>query len=207
MELRSALVFDGPSTAALAPPPDPRDPRRYVLRDKTRDGTFVRIRAVRPDDRAGLIETFTRLSTDSIHARWHGARSAPTAGEIASEIDVDPDVHVGLVATVWIEGSERIVGLGSFFVDPWSEPRRAEVAVTVLDAWQGRGIGSLLFAHLVRIARSCGVDEVYAYVLESNTRMIRVFETAGFPLEVVRDGSQLRIRLDCNPETVPAVSS
>jgi GNAT superfamily N-acetyltransferase len=150
MELRSALALDGP--AASAPLPDLGDPRRFVVRDKSRDGTFVRIRAVGPDDRERLIEGFAR------------------AGEIATETAVDPDVHVALVATVWIDGGERIVGLASFSVDPWSEPRRAGVAVTVLDAWRGRGIGSLLTAHLVRIARACGVS------------------------------------LDCNPETVPAVS-
>ncbi len=115
------------------------DPRSYTAADKTRDGTFVRIRAIRPDD-SGRLES--RL----------------TAGGIVEEIDIDPAVHVGLAATVWIEGEERIVGLASYFVDPWSEPRRAEVAFVVLDEWQGRGIGSLLFAHLAEIALRLGID-------------------------------------------------
>jgi len=78
------------------------DPRSYSASDKSRDGTFVRIRAIRQDD--------------------------------GSAIEIDPDADVSLVATVWIEGRERIVGIASYVVDPWSEPCRAEVAFVVLDA-------------------------------------------------------------------------
>ena len=78
----------------------------YVALDKARDGTFLRIRAIRPDDRERLSEVFRRLSPESLRARWHGAKLGITAGEIVSEIELDPEVHVGLVATVWIEGRE-----------------------------------------------------------------------------------------------------
>lgn len=194
MDLRTSLAFDWP--AGPAPEGDPRDPRRYAAHDKSRDGTFVRIRATRPDDRERLTEAFTRLSSDSIRARWHGMKSAMTAGEIAAETAIDPDVHMGLVATVWIGGSERIVGLASCFVDPWSEPRRAETAFTVLDEWQGRGIATLLFGHLVRLARRAGVDVLYAIVRESNRRVQRLFEASGLPLTIEREGPEVRVRLE-----------
>jgi RimJ/RimL family protein N-acetyltransferase len=172
------------------------DPRNYATSDKTRDGTFVRIRAIRPDDSGRLAETFTQLSTETIRARWGGLDSGLTAGAIVEEIDIDPDVHVGLVATVWIDGEELIVGLASYFVDPWSEPRRAEVAFIVLDDWQGRGIGSLLFAHLARIALRLGVDVFYALVSASNRRMIRIFEKSGFSGMVEYDGAEAWVTLD-----------
>ena len=60
------------------------------------------------------------------------------------------------MARVWIEGTERNVGRACLFVDTWPEPSRAELKV--LDAWQGRGIDSLLFAHLLRVARKCEID-------------------------------------------------
>lgn len=172
------------------------DARSYSASDKARDGTFVRVRAIRPDDRERLVKSFTLLSTETVRARWHGVKSGLTAGEIAAEVAVDPDVHVGLVATVWIEGSERIVALASYFVDPWSEPRWAEAAFAVLDGWQGRGIGSLLFGHLARLARRCGIDELYALVLASNRRMLRIFEKSGFPVEVEYAGAEVWVRLD-----------
>jgi GNAT superfamily N-acetyltransferase len=168
----------------------------YAATDKARDGTFIRIRTIRPDDRDRLIETFRQLSPESIRARWHGAKSALAAGEIAAETDIDPEAHVGLVATVWIDGRERIVGLASYFVDPWTEPRRAEIAFTVLDAWQERGIGTLLFAHLARIARGAGVDELYAEVLSSNHRMLRIIRRSALKAAVDWSGPDVLARVD-----------
>ena len=155
------------------------DPRYYTAADKTRDGTFVRIRAIRPDDNGRLAEAFTRVA-------------------------VDPQAHVGLLAAVWIEGEERIVGLASYSVDPWSEPRRAEVAFVVLDEWQGRGIGSLLFAHLARSALRLGVDVVSALVAASNGRALRVFEESGFPVEVTYGGAEAWVTLDLAGKGIPA---
>ena len=153
------------------------DPRSYTAADKTRDGTFVHIRAIRPDD-SGRLE------------------SSLIAGGPVEGVDVDPDVHVGLVATVWIEGEERIVGLASYLVDPWSEPRRAEVAFIVLDEWQRRGIGSLLFAHLAMIALRLGIDVFYALVATSNRRMIGIFESSGYAGEVEYHGVEAWVTLD-----------
>lgn len=136
---------------------DLRTSRRYTAHDKSRDGTFIRIRAIRSDD--------------------------------------DPAVHVGLVATVWIEGSERIVGRASYSVDRWTEPRRAEAAFEVLDEWQGRGIGTILLAHLARVARGAGVDVLYGTVPDPSPRMMRLFEDSGFPLTVEREGAGVQARL------------
>ena len=167
----------------------------YAASDKARDGTFVRIRAIRPDDGERLVASFRQLSPESIRARWHASKADLTAGEIAAEIDCDPEAHVALVATVWIEGSERIVGMASYFVDQWTEPRRAEIAFAVLDAWQGRGIGTLLFAHLSRVALRAGVDELYGEVLTSNRRMLRVFQHSGLPTAIEWGVPEARARI------------
>lgn len=186
------------------------DPRSYSAADKTRDGTFIRIRAIRPDDEGRLAEAFPQLSTETIRARWRGLESKPTAGKIVEQVAFDPDVHVGLVATVWIEGEEEIVGLASYFVDAWSEPRRAEVAFIVLDEWQARGIGTLLFAHLARLALRLGIELLYALVPASNRGMIRIFERSGFSGEVEYDGAEAWVTLDLTGKgilTPPAVAA
>ena len=179
MDLRSALALDPAPGAIFEPLADRRDPRRYAARDKSRDGTFVRIRAIRPDDRERL--------------------DALTTGEGAAGVVVDRDGHVGVVATVWIEGSERMVGWASLAVEPWSEPRRAQVVLTVLHAWQGRGIGSLLFAHILRVARQCGIDEIHGRVQESNPRMLRIVGESRLPREIERKGTELRVSLRLQP--------
>jgi acyl-CoA synthetase (NDP forming) len=54
------------------------------------------------------------------------------------------------------------------------------VGFTVEDAFQGRGLGTLLLEHLVEIARSSGVEQIEAYVMADNSRMMDVFAEAGF---------------------------
>lgn len=188
----------GTETRLVAPPrqtvPDPVDPREYAVDAQSRDGTFVHVRAIRPDDRRRLRENFHRLSEDSVYARFLGPKKDLTEADLDFFTNVVPDEHVGLVATVWEEGEERIVGVGRYMTD---EPggSSAEVAFTVLDAYQGRGIGTLLFEHLVEVARDRGVDRLWADMWPDNQRMIGIFERSGYPMERSFDGTVVRAHL------------
>ena len=61
---------------------------------------------------------------------------------------------------------------------------RAEVAFLVADAWQGRGISTILLAHLAAVAAAHGISTFVAEVLPDNHRMIEVFRESGFPVEL-----------------------
>jgi ribosomal protein S18 acetylase RimI-like enzyme len=54
------------------------------------------------------------------------------------------------------------------------------MAFVVVDAWQGRGIGSILMRHLVKIADDAGLQELTAEVLPENAAMLKVFGKFGF---------------------------
>ena len=86
------------------------------------------------------------------------------------------------MATRRIGDEERIIATARYAVTDGSPipPHRAEVAFTVGDAFQGRGLGTLLLEHLVVIARASGVTEFEADVLGENNRMLRVFAKSGF---------------------------
>lgn len=173
------------------------DPRTYSVDARSRDGTYVHVRAIRPDDRERLHANFRRLSAETVRSRFLGAKRDLTDAELDRYTRIDPTRHVGLVATVWDEGEERIVGVGRYFVDEGDGPTRAEVAFTVDDAYQDRGIGTLLFDHLVEVADRLEVDEVYADAFADNERMLGIFERSGFPMARSRaGGGVVRIRLD-----------
>jgi len=173
------------------------DPRNYAIDDRSRDGTYVHVRAIRPDDRERLHANFRRLSAETVRQRFLGVKCDLTDDDLDTYTRIDPGRHVGLVATVWDEGEERIVGVGRYFVDEGEGPTRAEVAFTVDDAFQDRGIGTLLFDHLVEVARRSGVDEVYADTFADNERMLGIFERSGLPIRRVGvGGGVVRIRLD-----------
>ncbi len=80
-----------------------------------------------------------------------------------------------------------------------NDPTVAEVAVTVLDSHQGRGLGTLLLALLARSAREHGIETFRAYVLEDNTAMIRIVSDLGGSAEPARHTDGARVQSGGEP--------
>jgi acetate---CoA ligase (ADP-forming) len=147
-----------------------------------RDGTSVHIRAIRPGDRAELARGFAELSPEAVYFRFFRVKQRLTEQELQAFTELDFTARGALVATRRIGDTERIIATARYAVtdDAPRPPHRAEVAFTVGDAFQGRGLGTLLLVHLVVIARASGVTEFEADVLGENNRMLGVFAKSGF---------------------------
>jgi len=159
------------------------DPSAYRATGALREGTPLTIRAIAPDDKEELREGFGQLSADSIYHRFFLAKTGLTEAELRYLTELDFRRHVALVATLPVDGVERIIGVGRFIaVGPETEFRRAEVAFTVGDQFQGHGVGSLLLEHLARIGRDLGLQQFEADVQADNTQMLEVFEHSGLPM-------------------------
>ncbi|HVW24469.1 MAG TPA: GNAT family N-acetyltransferase [Polyangiaceae bacterium] len=156
-----------------------------------RDGRAVRLRAVSRTDQQLVGAFFERLTPQSRHSRFFGARSSLPAAEIERMTSLDPAATVAIAAVVVENGEQRIVGIAEFTLDS-NEPvtgaerdaelRRGEFAVAVADDQQGRGIGTLLLERVAAVAREAGIDELEALVLADNHQMIDVLERSGFAL-------------------------
>ena len=145
-----------------------------------RDGSRVEIRALRPEDRAAVLAAVDHTSARSLYRRFFAARRSFTEREIAFFVNVDFTNHVALVAVVkHDDGGEEIVGGGRYVM---LQPGRAEAAFTVVDQYQGRGLGTVLLRHLAAVAGGAGIHELVAEVLPDNTPMLELFENSGFPL-------------------------
>ncbi len=151
----------------------------YSVVDALRGGEAILIRALRPDDQDRLLEHFNRLSETSRYLRFFGYKRRLDRAELARLCNIDFDRHIAVVATLTKDGHEYFVGVGRY-VRLADDPRCAELAFAVLDEFQGRGVGTLLLQHLSGIARSQGVQELEAYVMGENQRMIEVLEHSGF---------------------------
>jgi RimJ/RimL family protein N-acetyltransferase len=149
---------------------------KYLAIEVLRDGRCVEIRAIRPDDRDGLIEALGRASAESLHRRFFAVRRSFAEQEIEFFSNVDFVNHVALVAVVEETGRPVILGGGRYIV---LQPGRAEVAFAVVDQYQGIGIGAALMRHLAAIAQEAGLNELIAEVLPENTPMLKVFEKSG----------------------------
>ena len=154
--------------------------RDYSATETLRNGRAIEIRALRPEDRAGLLAAVGRTSDQSLYRRFFAFKRGFTDQEVDFYLNVDFVGHVALVALLEENGRPVIVGGCRYIVGP---PGQAEVAFAVDDAHQGQGVGTALMRHLVAIARGAGLKELIADVLPENTAMLKIFRASGLNLK------------------------
>jgi RimJ/RimL family protein N-acetyltransferase len=150
------------------------------------------VRALRPEDRAGLLAAVSRTSDQSLYRRFFAFKRGFTDQEVDFYVNVDFVSHVALVAVLEEDGRPVIVGGARYIV---VRPGQAEVAFAVDDAHQGKGIGAALMRHLVALARQAGLKELTADVLPDNTAMLKVFETSGLGITTRRESDAAHVLL------------
>ncbi|MBR1268724.1 GNAT family N-acetyltransferase [Bradyrhizobium sp. AUGA SZCCT0222] len=164
----------------------------YTANELLRDGSEIEIRALRPEDEADMLAAVGKTSAQSLQRRFFVMKRHFSDKERAYFMDIDFKNHVALVALAEEAGRKAVVGGGRYII---FEPGRAEMAFVVIDAWQGRGIGSILMRHLVKIARDAGLLELTAEVLPENKAMIGVFGKFGFRPGPRRDPTAVHLVL------------
>jgi RimJ/RimL family protein N-acetyltransferase len=164
----------------------------YAVRENLRDGSIIEIRALKPEDEAGMLAAVERTSAQSLQRRFFVMKRSFSEKERTYFMQVDFSNHVALVATAREDGQPVIIGGGRYIV---FEPGRAEMAFIVVDAWQGRGIGSILMRHLINIARDSALKELTAEILPENTAMLKVFAKFGFRPAPRRDPQTVHLAL------------
>jgi len=125
----------------------------------------VTIRPLRDGDTATVESVFARLSDESRHRRFGGAKPRLSGSELERLARVDHDHHV-LVA--YADGDPRPAGVARFV----RQGETAEVAFAVVDEHQGNGIGSRLVRALTADARAAGIPELRATVTDDNRRVV-----------------------------------
>jgi EmrB/QacA subfamily drug resistance transporter len=133
-----------------------------------RDGSEVVIRQVRSSDAPLLADGFARLSPESRRLRFLRRKDELSAAELRCFTDIDHHDHEALGAVDHADG--RGVGVARYVRDA-SDPHSAEIALTVVDDWQGRGLGTELLAQLSGRARAEGIRRFTALVSADNAAM------------------------------------
>ena len=168
-----------------------------------RDGTPVRVRPMRPEDRERLQVGLHQLSAASRYHRFHATVSELSREQLGYLTEVDQVNHLAWIALDPALPGEPAIGVARCIRLPL-EPRIAEVAVTVLDAYQGRGLGTLLLGVLSQAAAAQGIRTYRAYVLEDNEAMLRIFRDLGAHVGCLEEGVyQLDIPVPEDAETLP----
>ena len=131
---------------------------------KARDGTELMLRPVLPGDTQRVAHGHVIFSPETLYRRFLSVRT-PTETVLTYLFEVDYVDHFVWVVT---DGEDGPVVADARFVRDQDDPTIAEIAFTVADAYQGRGIGTVLFAALVVAARVDGVTKFHARVLSDN---------------------------------------
>ena len=145
-----------------------------------RDGSTVHVSPAKPADAPAVRLLLKGLSDRSRWLRFFSAfPNLAKAARWATE--VDNDRRYGLVARTERDG--RMVGHAG--LERASErPERAEVALEIADAMQGKGLGTVLLCRLAEAANELGIQVLVAEVLPENRQMLRGFRDCGYPVKV-----------------------
>jgi GNAT superfamily N-acetyltransferase len=147
---------------------------RFPTTAQLRDGSEIAVRPIRPEDKGAIVAAFERLSPESRYRRFFAPLQRLTQGDLAYLTEVDHHDHEALIA--FAADSGEPVGVARFIRT--AAPEEAEVAVTVVDDWQGRGAASALLECLVERAREEGVERFLALVLSENKEALELFRHA-----------------------------
>ncbi len=168
------------------------DPASYHVMETLSDGRQAEIRAQRPQDREALLAAVERASADTLYHRFFAAKRTFSKQEEHFFLDIDFVNHVALVAEAIENGRPVIIGGCRYVV---VAPGRAEVAFSVIDEYQKKGLGTALMRRLAAIGREAGLTELVAEVLSDNAPMLKVFERSGLAMTTKREGAVVHVTL------------
>jgi L-amino acid N-acyltransferase YncA len=159
----------------------------------TRDGVTLSLRQIEAGDRDALQATVRNLSEESRYRRFLGLVKELSAAELTRLTEVDHRDHEALVA---IAADGELVGVARYIrLD--ARPAVAEVAVTVADHWQGRGIGTVLLTRLIVRAEGVGVETFVASCLARNEDMLALFRELGRSVrKTAGDGGVVELEIE-----------
>lgn len=169
---------------------------RPCERDLTSYLSTVVLRPLERGDTRSVLQVFDGLGAHSRALRFLTAKPRLTTADLRQLTDVDQCRHVAILAISVQHG--RAIGVARFVRDR-EHPDTADVAVAVVDAWQDRGIGTLLSHTLVRRAHEVGVRRFTMAMAPHNEGAVRLLHRA--PGEIERlslDGetAELALTLD-----------
>jgi acetyltransferase len=153
----------------------------------THSGVRYRVRPIQPEDEPALLEAFRKLTLEDVRMRFFAPLRSLSHEMAARLTQIDYDREMALVLAEEKNGKAgEFVGIVRIAADPDFD--KAEFAIIVLSAAQGRGIGRLLMDQIIAYAKKRGIRQVFGDVLAENQRMLNLARDLGFELRPLAEG-------------------
>lgn len=150
------------------------------------DGERLVFRPVIPRDKGRLLDGFRRLSQESRFRRFLSGMPDLSVKTLHYLTEIDYLDHFALGAVLG-EPDGPGVAVARYIRLP-GDPEAAEAAVTVVDEYQRRGVGSALFMALASAATRRGISRFCGYTLWENQPVRRMLERAGAKMKTEYSG-------------------
>ncbi len=169
-------------------------PWREEHEERLPGGELVLVRPVRMSDAEALQDMFYTLSNESAYQRFMMHKGVFSRAEMQQLVDSDYTASMGLVVSDPVAG--ELVAMARYDVDPATQ--LGDIGFAVRDAWQRRGLGTLLMRRMTESARANGLSGFHADVLAGNRGMLMVFQQSGLCVQSQFDGAayHLQMRFD-----------
>lgn len=178
------------------------DWHRFPLRVSVDDMRLV-IRPVTAQDKSRIVEGLRAISAETSYRRFFTPSFYPSDEQLQYLTEVDGEKHMALGAVDEAVDGAPGVGVARYIRLP-EQPTVAEAAILVIDAYQQRGIGSILLMALSRYACAHGIETFRGYVLPENRDVLRYLRTLGARGERVDEGMiELDLPVMCEAEDIP----
>lgn len=142
-----------------------------------KDGARMRIRLIKPSDKAALARGFAQLTAASRYDRFMGHKSTLTEEDLEYFTDVDGFDHFAIAMVLLSDGDEELPVGTARFVRLRDRDDVAEAAVTIIDAYQGRGLGTILLQRLLGAAWERNIRWFHFELWARNLGMKHLIET------------------------------
>lgn len=145
------------------------------------DGTRVFLRALRAADLEHAQAYFSGFSEQSKYLRFMTPTPTLTAETLALVVAALHEARAGISVAIIDHGQQELL-IGGARIVPTQRRSCCEFALSIVDAWQGRGLGTILMREAVRLARQLGYHRIEGSVLTINSKMLKVAQRLKFRL-------------------------
>lgn len=146
-----------------------------------KDDLIIFIRPLMKEDRKAFINAFSKLSDKTKQLRFLTSTDALSEKEFDYLVNVDHENHVAYCAFHNQKGEDVGVGVARY-IKSIKKPNTAEIAVTIVDEFQGIGIGKLLIQNIVEHAKKHGIEKLVANAYYFNNTILNI--VSKFPYEI-----------------------
>ncbi len=158
------------------------------------NGEKVMIRPTKPVDERRLQEHYYNLDKDDVISRFFHEKTRFLRSDVEGLSQIDYTHNLTLIAVTGEFGFGKVIAVGEYLLD--EDENMAEVAFSVIRAWQGKGLGHILMKKIAEAARENGIDGLMAYTVPDNRAMIALFKA--LPYKVTIQFEEDVLFLTCN---------